>query len=115
MTCDRSALINYQKVDGENVTLADGVKSRVHGKGTLNVEGFPKLDNVLHVKDVKANLFSISQICDQNLFVNFDRNKCRTLDVNGNCILEGHRSSDRCYKLTSLIICHETTLDNTEL
>ncbi|KAH9780169.1 hypothetical protein KPL71_007985 [Citrus sinensis] len=99
----------------ENVTFADGVKSQVLGKGILNVEGFPKLDNVLHVEDLKENLLSISQICDQNLFVNFDRNKCRILDVDGNCILEGHRSSDYCYKLTSSIVCHKTTLDDTEL
>ena len=66
MTGDRSALINYHKVNRENVTFADGVKSRVLGKGTLNVEGFLKLDNVLHVGNLKANLLSISQICNQN-------------------------------------------------
>ena len=114
MTSDRSALINYQKVDLENVTFTDGMKGRVLEKGTLNVEGFPKLDNVLHVKDLKENLLSISQICDQNLFVNFDMNKCHVLNVDGNYILEGHRSSDHCYKWTSLIICHKT-LDDKEL
>ena len=49
------------------------------------------------------------------MFVNFDMNKCRIHDVDGNCILEGHRSSDHCYKLISSIICHKTTLDDTEL
>ena len=44
------------------------MKSRVFGKGTLNVEGFSKLDNVLHVEDPKANLDSISQICDKKNF-----------------------------------------------
>ena len=79
-------------IDRENVTFADGVKCHVVGKGTMNVEGFLKLDNVLHVVDLKANLLSISQICDENLFVNFDRNKCHVLDVDGNCILKGHQS-----------------------
>ena len=51
-TGDRSALINYQKVDWQNVTFANGVKSHALGKGTLNMEGFPKLDNVLHVEDL---------------------------------------------------------------
>ena len=96
MKGDRSALITYQKVDRENITFADGVKSRVLGKRTLNVEGFPKLDNVLHVEDLKANLLCISQTCNQNLVVNSDRNKCCIFDVNGNCILEGHRSFDHC-------------------
>ena len=35
MTGDRSALINYQKLYQENVTFADGVKSRVLGKGNF--------------------------------------------------------------------------------
>ena len=108
-------MINYQKLDRENVTFADGVKSQVLGNRTLNVEGFPKLDNVLHVEDLKANLLSISQICYQNLFVNFDRNKCRVLYVDENCILKGHRSYDHCYKLTNSIIFHKTTLDDTKL
>ena len=60
MTDDRSVLINYQKVDRENITFADDVKSRVLRKGPLNVEGFPKLDNVLHVEDLKKNLLNIS-------------------------------------------------------
>ena len=36
MTSDRSALINYQKLDRENVTFADSVKSRVLGKAKFN-------------------------------------------------------------------------------
>ena len=97
MTGDRGAFINYKKIDRENVTFADGVKGHALGKGKLNVEGSPKLDNVLHVKNLKVNLLNISQICNQNLFVNFDRNKCHVLHVDENFILEGHRSSDHCY------------------
>ena len=93
------------------MTFTDGIKSRVLGKSKLNVD-FSKLDNVLHVEDLKANLLNISQIYDQNLFVNFDGNKCQVLNVDGNCILEGHQSSDHYYKLTSLIIWLKTTLDD---
>ena len=64
MISNRSALINYQKIGRENVTFADGVKIHVLGKETLNVEGFPKLNNVLHIEDLKVNLLSISQICN---------------------------------------------------
>lgn len=42
-------------------------------------------------------------------------NKCRVLNVDGNCILKGYRSFDYYYKLISSIICHKTTLDNTDL
>ena len=115
MKGDRGASINYKKIDPENVTFTDSVKGRVLGKGKLHVEGFPKLDNVLHMEDLKINLLNISQFCAQNLIVNFDRNKCHVLDVDGNCILEEHQSSNHCYKLTSLIICHKTTLNDTNL
>lgn len=70
------------------MTFVDGVKSCVLGKGTLNKEGFSKLNNVPHVEDLKVNLLSISQIYNQIFFLNFDRNKCYILDVDGNCILK---------------------------
>ena len=56
MIGDRSDLISYQEVSRENGTFADGVKSHVLGKGTLNMKGFPKVDNVLHVENLQANL-----------------------------------------------------------
>ena len=32
-----------------------------------DIDGLPMLKNVFHVKRLKANLISISQLCDQNL------------------------------------------------
>ena len=64
---------------------------------------------------IAKQIYSVLVKCDQNLFVNFDKNKCHVLDVDGNYILEGHCSSYHCYKLTSSIICHKTILDDTEL
>ena len=73
----------------------------VGGRGTLNVDGFSRFKNVLHIDGLKANLISISQICDLNLNVNFDQKRCMVIDVDGKCILEGFRSHDNCYTLTS--------------
>lgn len=58
-------------------------------KGTLNVEGFPRLENVLHVEDLKANL----------LMANFDGNKCQVFNNKGECIFEGTRSTNHYPKL----------------
>ena len=55
------------------VTFGDGVTTRVLGRRTLNLDNFPQFKNVLHVDGLKANLISISQICDLNMNVNFDR------------------------------------------
>ena len=71
------------------------------GRGTLNVDSFPRFKDVLHVDELKANLISIGQICDPNLNVNFNPGKCVVLDADGKYVLEGFRSSDNCYTLTS--------------
>lgn len=46
------------------VTLEGGIKNKVVGYGTLNVEGMPRLKIVIHVEGVKANMVSVSQLCD---------------------------------------------------
>ncbi|XP_073137852.1 uncharacterized protein [Henckelia pumila] len=42
---------DYIEQNGGRMTYGGGAKGRIFGKGTLNVEGFPKLHNVLHVQD----------------------------------------------------------------
>ena len=68
------------------MTFGDGFTARVHGRGTLNVENFSRFKNVLHIDGLKANLINITQICDLNLNVNFDREKCAVINANGKCI-----------------------------
>ena len=55
------------------VTFGDGAKGKIVGIGNLVSEGSPRLDNVLLVKGLAANLISISQLCDQSLSVNFSK------------------------------------------
>ena len=90
-----------------HVTFGDGIKGRVLGKGVLDVEGFPRLKNVLLVEGLKANLISISQLCDQDLHVKFSKNKCLMFDKFENCVMEGSRSLDNCYMLTSPFACDQ--------
>lgn len=47
------------------VTFGDGAKGKIVGIRNLVSEGSPRLDNVLLVKGLAANLISISQLCDQ--------------------------------------------------
>ena len=75
-----------------HMTFGDGVKGRVIGKRVLDVEGFPRLKNVLLVEGLKANLISISQLCDQDLHAKFSKNKCFVFDKSENCVMEGSRS-----------------------
>ena len=76
MTGESCFLTDIRPTNHKHVTYGDGVKGRVLGKGTLNVDGMPKLTNVLLVEGLKANLISISQLCDDDLFIRFTRQKC---------------------------------------
>ena len=72
MTGDKNILVDYKPLLEGLVTFGDGVTVRVLGRGTLNVDSFSQFKNILHVEGLKANLISISQICDLNLIVNFN-------------------------------------------
>ena len=101
MTGNKDSLVDYKPFSKGLVTFGDDVTLRDLGWWTLNVDNFPRFKNVFHVDGLKANLISISQICDLNLNVNFDSKKCVVIDVDGKCILEGFRSPNNCYTLTS--------------
>jgi hypothetical protein len=80
------------------VTFGDGAKGKIVGIGDLVSEGSPRLNNVLLVKGLEANLISInSQLCDQGLSVNFSKTECRILDEKGKVSMKGTRSKDNCY------------------
>ena len=83
-------------------------KDKCLEKGTLLANGLPKLKSVLHVKGLKANLLSISQLCDQKLNVKFTKENCKVLNRSGKVVLEGSRSSNNCYKLIHSHTCHTT-------
>lgn len=58
------------------VTFGDGAKGKFLGIGNLIKNGLPRLDDVLLVKGLTANLISISQLCDQGLEVKFTKPEC---------------------------------------
>ena len=60
MTSNKSFLMNYKRCLVGYVTFGDGQRSQVIGRGTLMMLGLPRLENVLHVDCLKANLVSIS-------------------------------------------------------
>ena len=116
MISDESILVNYMSVSNGLVTFGDGVQCKVMGKGTLNIDELPKLKKVMHVEGPKANLISISQICDLDLNVHFTLEKCRALDSSGNCLLDGSCSLHYCYTFTPMTqTCHNIITDEIDL
>ncbi|XP_073152566.1 uncharacterized protein [Henckelia pumila] len=113
--CLKDHLTDYVEQNGGRVTYGGGAKERIVGKGTLNVEGFPKLHNVLHVEGLNANLISISQLCDDDLHVKFDKNTCEVFDNTNCCVITGTRSVDNCYQLGEELACRHSKVDEFSL
>ena len=115
MTGEESYLTDYKAYDGGNVTYGGGSKGKIIGIGTLNVPGFPNLTKVLHVKGLLANLISISQLCDDDLHVKFDKSSCYVLNNDDNCLMVGNRSVDNCYLIDSNQACFNVQTDESIL
>ena len=74
------------------VTFGDGSKSVIRGIGTVDIPGLPVFKDVWYVNGLKANLLSISQICDNGLNVLFTKYECEILDGGGDCMCVGVRT-----------------------
>ena len=91
------------------VTFGDVTKRKIVGIVNLIKNGLPRLDNVLLVKGLTANLISISKLCDQGLEVNFTKPECQLSDKKGEVLMRGTRSNDNCYLWVSQEEAHVST------
>ena len=85
------------------VTFGDGSKSMIRGIGTVDIPVLPVFEDVWYVDRLKANLLSISQICDNGLNVLFTKYECEILDGGGDYMCIGVRTANNCYGITSSI------------
>nr|GEV91778.1 ribonuclease H-like domain-containing protein [Tanacetum cinerariifolium] len=69
MTGNISYLSDFEQYDGGYVSFGQG-GCKITGKGTIKM-GKLEFENVYFVKDLKYNLFSVSQICDNKNSVLF--------------------------------------------
>ncbi|GJX51004.1 ribonuclease H-like domain-containing protein [Tanacetum coccineum] len=78
---NKSFLIDYQEIDGGFIVFGGRSKGgKITGKGKIRTE---KLDfeEVYFVKELKFNLFSISQMCDKKNSVLFTETECLVLSL----------------------------------
>ncbi|GAU37336.1 hypothetical protein TSUD_395170 [Trifolium subterraneum] len=97
MTGDDRFLVDIKSYSTSYVTFGDGAKGEIIGVGKLINKSLPKLENVLLVKGLTANLISISQLCDQGLKVNFTKTECLVTSESDELLMKGVRSKDNCY------------------
>nr|GEX56532.1 ribonuclease H-like domain-containing protein [Tanacetum cinerariifolium] len=80
MTGNISYLSDYELFDGGYVSFGQG-GCKITGKGIIKI-GKLEFENVYFVKDIKYNLFSVSQICDNKNSVLFTDSECIMLGRN---------------------------------
>ena len=80
MTGNKWLLSNILPLSLDSINFEDDAKGSVLRSGSLNVLGFPKLRDALLINKLKINLININQLCDQDLFVKFKKDKCIVID-----------------------------------
>ncbi|GJR36120.1 putative ribonuclease H-like domain-containing protein [Tanacetum coccineum] len=82
MTWNMSYLTNFKEYDGGYVTFGGGAnRGRITSKGTIKT-GNLDFEDVYFVKELKFNLFSVSQMCDKKNNVLFTDTICLVLSPN---------------------------------
>ena len=76
MTPHRSDLFDYETLNaGVEVTIADGKRLRVHGRGTVKLTGLDdrrvKMMDVLYIPGLDRRLLSVGRIAERGLSVTF--------------------------------------------
>ncbi|GJS78549.1 retrovirus-related pol polyprotein from transposon TNT 1-94 [Tanacetum coccineum] len=70
MTGNRKLFSSYKAYNGGNVIFGSNLCGNIIGKGTISNDSL-KIDNVEHVDNLRFNLLSIGQICDNKCRVTF--------------------------------------------
>ncbi|GKE24654.1 retrovirus-related pol polyprotein from transposon TNT 1-94 [Tanacetum coccineum] len=82
MTGNMSYLTNYEEIDGGYVAFRGNPRGgKITGKGTIKT-GNLDFENVYFMRELKFNLFSVSQMCDKKNSVLFNDTECIVLSLN---------------------------------
>lgn len=93
-----------RKIDHTKLNLASHHSTEVKARGTVRLitahedeNQVIRLDNTLHVPDLRNNLISVSKITDVGYQVVFDKSQVKILDKNKNPLVTGERIGDLYY------------------
>jgi len=73
MSGDKGQFKKFEFTNGNSMTFGDRSITTIEGKIKVEIHCLPIFPNVLFVNDLKGNLLSISQFCDENHNVSFLR------------------------------------------
>ncbi|GKA16647.1 putative ribonuclease H-like domain-containing protein [Tanacetum coccineum] len=90
MTGNKSYLSDYEEIDGRFVAFGGNSKGgKITGKGKIRT-GTLDFEDVYFVKELKFNLFSVSQMCDKKNDVLFTDTECVVLSPDFKLTDESH-------------------------
>ncbi|GJS49835.1 putative ribonuclease H-like domain-containing protein [Tanacetum coccineum] len=90
MTGNKSYLTDYEEIDGGFVAFGGNSKGgKITGKGKIRT-GKLDFEDVYFVKELKFNLFSVSQMCDKKNSVLFTDTECVVLSLDFKLTDESH-------------------------
>jgi len=101
MIGDKEKLHSYNAVEKEkNVPFGNNTSTVTKGKGSIFLKEKVKTGNVMYVDDLKHNLLSVNQMCNQGNEVVFQSSGCvvRELDT-GETVIKGTRTPNSLYIL----------------
>jgi hypothetical protein len=104
MKCDGDRFLTLRKERDGSVSFGNDESAKIIGKGTVRIGNTnTKEKNVLLVGDMKHNLLSVSQMCDQGHKVTFDSQKCEIRKEGlGKLIAIVTRTSSNIYVLSEI-------------
>lgn len=71
----QKVLVDINQHPTSHVTFRNGSKGEIKSVKKMNCAGQPIIDDVMLVKELDANLISISEMCVQGLDVNFTKHE----------------------------------------
>ncbi|RVW59290.1 hypothetical protein CK203_101679 [Vitis vinifera] len=81
---DKTSFTSIKDYNSGTINFRDRSLAHVKCKGSIVIPSCPKLDGILYVEGLKANLLSISQMCDKDHRVNICQDLCEVIDKEGN-------------------------------
>ena len=91
MIGDKAMFSTISPKDRGYVTFGDNAKGKIVVEGKVGKSPNPTIDDVLLVNDLKHNLLSISQFCDEKCKVVFEPFRCVVYDDNECALFVGSR------------------------
>ena len=104
MTGDRNMFITLKKEKKGSVTFGNDNSAKIIGKGIVRLGRKDTMaENVLLIEDMKHNLLSVSQMCDQGHTLLFDSKGCKIRKVgSGKLVATTARTPNNIYILDDI-------------